>query len=113
MLIEQRVKEFLDVEFAEDNIGVYLEIPEKLPSSLVVFTLIGRGKENHINEVTLEFLSYAPSKYESALLDEKVREAMEKLNETTDITASLGGGNDAPDTSLKRYRYRCYFNLYY
>lgn len=113
MLIEERVKSFLDVEFSEDNIGIYLETPAELPASFVVFQTVERTKENLINGVTLEFLSYAPSKYESAVLDEKVREAMEKLNKTTDITASLGGGNDSPDTSLKRYRYRCYYNLYF
>lgn len=113
MLIEQRVKDFLDVEFAEDQIGVYLEVPETLPASFIVFQLIERGNENKINAVTLEFRSYAPSKYESAVLDEKVREAMDKLNETTDITSKLGGGNDDPDMNLKRYRYRCYYNLYF
>lgn len=113
MLIEQRVKEFLDVEFAEDQIGVFLEIPETIPATFVIFQLVDRGKENHIDAVTLEFRSYAPSKFEAATLDEKVREAMDKLNETTDITARLGGGNDNPDTSFKRYRYRCYYNLYY
>lgn len=113
MLIEQRVKEFLDVEFAEEQIGVYLEVPENTPSTFIVLQLIERGKENYINAATLEFRSYAPSKFEAATLDEKVREAMEKLNETTDISARLGGGNDNPDTVLKRYRYRCYYNLYF
>ena len=113
MLIEERIKNFLDVEFSEDDIGVYLETPAMLPSSFVVFQVVERSKENMINGVTIELLSYAPSKYESAVLDEKVRDAMEKLNNTTDITASLGGGNDNIDTSLKMYRYRCYYNLYY
>ena len=113
MLIEERIKNFLEVEFSDDAIGIYLEFPKEMPSSFIVFQVIERGKENQINAVTLEFRSYAPSKYESALLDEKVREAMEKLNETTDITASIGGGNDDPDTTVKRYRYRCYYNLYY
>lgn len=113
MLIEQRVKGFLDVEFAEDEIGVFLEIPKPLPATFVVFQLIERGKENQIDACTLEFRSYAPSKYEAAVLDEKVREAMERLNETTDISARLGGGNDNPDTNFKRYRYRCYYNLFY
>lgn len=113
MLIEQRVKEFLDAEFAEEQIGVYLEIPNNTPDTFIVFQLVDRGKENRINEVTLEFRSYAPSKFEAASLDEKVREALEKLNEVSDITTHLGGGNDNPDTTLKRYRYRCYYNLYY
>lgn len=113
MLIEERVKGFLDVEFAEEQIGVFLEIPENTPDTFVVFQLIERNKENHINGVTIELRSYAPSKYEAATLDQKVREAMEKLGEVTDITTRLGGGNDDPDTNLKKYRYRCYYNLYY
>ena len=36
MLIEERVKGFLDAEFADDEIKVYLEIPESIPSSFVV-----------------------------------------------------------------------------
>ena len=113
MLIEERVKGFLDAEFADDEIKVCLEIPKDIPSSFVVFQLIGGGRENLIDACTLEFRSYAPSKYEAALLDEKVRDAMDKLNETTDITTQLGGRNDNPDTTLKRYRYRCYYNLFY
>ena len=113
MLIEERVKNFLDVEFAEENIKVYLETPETLPSSFIVFQLISRGKFDHVNAATLEFRSYAPSKYEAAVLDEKLRTALEKFHEETDVTCKIGGGNDDPDTTLKRYRYRCYYNLYY
>lgn len=113
MLIEEKVKNFLDGEFAEENIGVFLEIPETLPSSFIVFQLIGRGRENLVNEATLEFRSYAPSKYEAAVLDEKLRTALDKFHEESDVSCKLGGGNDDPDTVLKRYRYRCYYNLYY
>ena len=113
MLIEQTVKEYLDTVFAEDGVPVYLETPKTLPKKYIVFTLVDRGKDNHINEATLEFMSYADSKYEAALLDEKLREAMEEIVTYPDITCHLGGGNDNPDNTLKKYRYRSYFNLYY
>ena len=113
MLIEQIVKEYLDTVFSEDSIPVLLETPKTLPSKFIVFTLIDRGKENRINEVTLEFMSYADSKIESAEIDEKVREAMENIVTYPDIACRFGGGNDNPDNTLKKYRYRCYFNLYY
>ena len=112
MLIEERIKNFLDTEFAESDVKVYLETPQTLPASFIVFDLIGRGESDYIEGTTFEFVSYAPSKYEAAILDEQVRDAMRKFHETTDISVKLGGGNNAPDTSLKRYRYRCYFNLY-
>lgn len=110
MLIEQTVKEYLDSKL---NVSVELEMPETMPDSFVVAQVIARGKENHINEVTMEFLSYAESNYKAALLDEAVREAMESIVELPDISCHFGGGNNNFDTTNKRYRYRCYYNLYY
>lgn len=117
MLIEQVVKQYLDGVFtgegSDEGVDVYLETPETLPASFIVFRLADRGKENQINAVTLEMMSYAPSKYEAALLDEKLRDAMDNIITLPDISCRFGGGNDSPDTSLKKYRYRCYYNLYY
>lgn len=109
-MIETTVKTYLDT--ALEGIPVYLETPNDTSGKFIVFQLIERGKENLINEATLEFRSYADSKYDAAALDEALREAMDTLNES-DITTKLGGGNDDPDTTLKKYRYRCYYNLYY
>ena len=110
MLIEQKVKEYLDTEL---DVPVYLETPKNLPSQYIVFTVISRGKEDHINNVTIEFMSYADSKFDAATLDEKVREAMENIVTYPDISCHFGGGNDSPDNTVKKYRYRCYFSLYY
>lgn len=110
-MIEVTVKEFL--ETALEGIPVYLETPNPLPEKFIVFQLIDRGIDNRINEVTLEFRSFADSKYDAALLDEALREAMDTMSEGTDITCHLGGGNDDQDATLKKYRYRCYYNLYY
>ena len=112
-MIEERVRNFLDAEFAEDSIPVLLEMPEQIPDTFIIFERIDIGRTDYINAVTLEFRSYAPSKYKAAVLDEKLRLAMDKLHETSDITCELGGGNDNTDTEFKRYRYRCYYNLYF
>ena len=111
MLIEKVVKDYLD-----DNLSVdaFLEIPKgNIPDSFVVFRVTDRGKVNQINAVTMEFQSYGPSKYEAALLDAEVRLKMEEIVELPDISCKFGGGNDDNDTTLKKYRYRCYFNLFY
>ncbi len=109
-MIEVTVKTYL--ESVLEGVSIYLETPEDVSGKFIVFQTIDRGEENQINEVTLEFRSYADSKYEAAVLDESLREAMKTFNEG-DITAHLGGGNDDTDTTLKKYRYRCYYNLYY
>lgn len=112
-MIEETVKTYLDTVFGESGIPVLLEIPKNIPSKFIVFQLIDRGKENHINEVTIEFRCYAESKYDAAVLDEELRAALDAWNEGSDITLHLGGGNDDQDSILKKYRYRCYYNIYY
>lgn len=110
MLIEQTVLEYL--QSALDMDDVYLEIPDEIPDQFVVFRVIERGKENQINKVTIEFMSYADTKYEAATLDALVREAMEDIS-TLDMSVHFGGGNDTADTALHLPRYRSYFSLYY
>lgn len=112
MLIEKVVLDYLKTELDTDN--VYVEVPYPMPDEFVTIQTTGRGKENQINAVTLDIRSYAETKYEAAVLDEKVREAMEKIIELDNISSSkLGGGNDSPDTTTKRHRYRCFYNLFY
>ena len=112
-MIEETVKAYLDTVFGESGIPVLLETPTNLPAKFIVFQLIDRGEENHINEVTIEFRSFADSKYDAAVLDETLRTALKTWNEGSDITIHLGGGNDDQDSTLKKYRYRCYYNFYY
>lgn len=114
-MIETIVKDYLDNYFSSLGLAVpvYLETPKTLPDKFIIFQRVDIGRENHIDEYTLEFRSYAESKYEAASLDETLREAMDDMHNTTDITCHLGGGNDDQDTTLKKYRYRCYYNLYH
>lgn len=111
MLIEQTILEYL--QEALDMSNIYLEIPREIPETFVVFRIIDRGFSNQINEVTVEFQSYAPSKYEAAVLDELVRNAMNNINNLPSVSGRFGGGNDNPDTLLKIPRYRCYYNIFY
>ena len=60
-MIEERVKSFLDAEFAEDNIPIVLEIPKNIPESFIIFQRVDIGRTNRIDAVTLEFRSYGPS----------------------------------------------------
>lgn len=117
MLIEQIVLEYLAQ--ALGDIPVYMEIPSEHPETFVVITKSASGRSDLIDFITLEFRSYAPSKYESAVLDDEVKKALLGDGMTNygivelDQVASCkyGGGNDAPDTTEKRYRYRSYYNF--
>lgn len=110
-MIEQTVLNYL-IETLDTN-DVYLELPDDLPDSFVVFHVIDRGEVDKIKAVTMEFFSYGKTKLEAAELDEKVREAMDNIIDLPDITCRFGGGNDSPDTTIKRPRYRAYYNIFY
>ena len=97
-----------------DTNDVYLETPKTIPSEFVLFQIVDRSRENLIDAVTVEIYSYSTTKAQSCKLDEKVREAMYEFTDVDNVSSSkLGGGNDAYDTNLKKYRYRCYFNVTY
>lgn len=110
-MIETTVKNYLDSVL--EGIPVYLEVPKPMPEKFIVFQMIDGGVDDLINEVTFEFRSFANTKYDAALVDEALRDAMGLMNEGTDITCKIGGRNDDQDSVLKKYRYRCYYNLYY
>ena len=111
-MIETYIRDYLIRELNTDN--VFLETPKPMPGECVVFTIVDRSRGNHIDAVTAEIMSYAESKVKAAELDEKVRRAMYAFeNEYNISSVKLGGGNDAQDTSLKKYRYRSYFNIVY
>ena len=110
-MIEKTVLDYL-IEELETN-DVYLEMPNELPDQFVVFRVMDRGKTDQINAVTMEFYSYGRTKLEAAQLDEKLREAMDNIVTLPDISCHFGGGNDNPDTTIKRPRYRAYYNLFY
>lgn len=111
MLIEKTIRDYLLEKIA--NVPIEVEEPTD-KDKYVVFRVVERGKDDLINEVTVEFFSYGKSKLEAAMLDEEVRTAMENMAELDSIFSSkLGGGNDSYNTDLKKYRYRSYFNIYY
>ena len=86
------------------------------PKKFVVFEIVYRQKNDFIDAVTIEFNSYAESKYEAAMIDKNVRHAVEDLIENDQISSiEFGGGSsgDRHDEEMKKYRYRCYYNFYF
>lgn len=112
MLIEPLVLQYLKNKL--DMSEIYVQLPDTLPDQFAILTVIDRGKTNQINAATIEIESYAKkSKYDAAVLDESIRDAMDEIGDDEDVSCRFGGGNDNPDETLKMYRYRSYFNLYF
>lgn len=110
-MIETKIREYL---LSNVYTAIYLETPKTMPDECVIFRIIDRSWSNLIDTVTVEINSYAKTKEAAAELDASVRRAMNIFSYEDDISASkLSGGNDANDTTLKRYRYRCFYNITY
>ena len=109
-IILQYLSEILEVP-------VSLEIPNEELEQYVVFEVVDRNKTDFVDAVTIEFNSYADSKYNAALLDKQVRKCIEEMISIPNIcSVEIGGGRssgDSHDRETKRYRYRSYYNIYF
>lgn len=70
------------------DVPVYMQMPETLPDAFVLLEKTGGTKENQIKSATIACQSYAGSFYEAALLNEKVKEAMDSLVALDEVGAS-------------------------
>lgn len=111
MIIEIEIRNYLLTKL---NVPILTEQPTGRQNEYVVFQVTDRGLQNHIESATVEFYCYAESQQEAAELDAELRQAMLDFIEVPYISASkFGGGRNDKDDTLKRYRYRSYFNLFY
>lgn len=105
--IQKSLKEFL-------NVPVLLEHKEKDPKTFVLFEKTGGGRKNLINTATFAFQSYAPSLYEAAELNDRVKLAVFNLVNVVDVgKVKLNSDYNFTDTSEKRYRYQAVFDITY
>ena len=110
-MIEAVIKDYLDSELEEQ---VFLEKPSPAVGSYVVFEKTSSSKGNHLPSATFAFQSYGKSLYEAALLNEKVKNAVEGMIELDDIRGiKLNSDYNFTDTTTKEYRYQAVFDIKY
>ena len=108
-MIEKIILDYLTDKLTEP---VYMEEPEAKPATFVLIEKTGGGKTNHISSATIAVQSYAPSMYEAAALNERVKAAMENaitLDEIVKVT--LNSDYNYTNTASKRYRYQAVFDV--
>lgn len=97
-----------------NDVPVYIDVPAEPPKKYVAIERTGGGEEEHIRSAMIAIQSYGATRYEAATLHESVLEAMKKLNELDNISASdLNAEYDYTDTTTKRYRYQSVFDIIY
>lgn len=93
------------------DVEVYMERPEKPPAEYVLIEKTGSSKSNHISTATMAFQSYSTTLYKTAVLNDKVKEAIERmpaeLNEIGHV--ELNADYNYTDTASKQYRYQAVY----
>lgn len=110
-MIEIIIKQYLDSHL---SVPSFLEYPNDKPQRFVIFEKTSSGKSNHLPSSTFAFQSYAESMYESALLNEEVKEVVENMIELDEIRSiKLNSDYNFTDTTTKEYRYQAVFDIKY
>jgi len=107
-------KIILDYLTAQLTVPVYMEIPSNRPNKFIVLRKLGGGLTNGVKAATIAVETYANSLYDSALLNEIVKEKLlDAISLDTVTSSNLGGESSNIDTATKSYRYESIFNFYY
>lgn len=108
-MIEETVVDYLDDVLEEP---AYPETPEEPPEQYVLVQKTGSRKKNHIYSATLAVQSIAGSIYAAAELNEKVKEAMDRITVLDEVCRSaLNSDYEYSDTARKEYRYQAVYDL--
>lgn len=108
-MVEKTVKDYLQSSL---GIPVRLEGEGDLGKEYILIEKTGSGKKDHILSATLTIQSYSMSLCGAALLNEKVKEKMEKITELDDICkCDLNSDYNYTDTNRKKYRYQAVFDI--
>ena len=108
-MIELTILNYLEKKL---EVPVYMEDPNEVIESYVLIEKTGSGGNAHLKNAVIAIQSYAPTLYQAALLNEKVKEAMEKIIELNSVTrCDLNSDYNYTDTSKKQYRYQAIFDI--
>lgn len=108
-MIEKAVYDYLKTALSTP---VYMEVPEEMPEKFVVLEKTGSGRNDRIDDATFAIQSYAGSLYETALLNDRVKAAMDAMADTEDVSsAKLNTDYNFPDTVRKRNRYQAVYDI--
>lgn len=113
-MIEKIILDYLGA--ALTDVSCMMEVPpEGLTLPCVVIQKTGSSKKNHLYSATFAIQSYADSRYNAALLNERVKAAMDTAHENLDsVTASaLNSDYDYTDTTTKNYRYQAVYDIHH
>lgn len=110
-MIELVIKNYLDGHL---DVPSFFEHQNGIKGKYVLVEKIGGGKSNELKSSVFVFQSYADSLFESAALNERVKEVVEAMIEVSEITGvHLNSDYNFTDAQTKKYRYQAVFDINY
>lgn len=111
-MIEITVRDYLAGELPEP---VALEVPHPVPERYVILEKTGSRRENGIDTATFAVRSVAPTLYEAAELNERVKAAMELLPwaAASVFRAALNSDGNFSNAETKERRYQAVYHITY
>lgn len=111
-MIEKIIYDYLAEKL--EPIKIYPNVPEKPPKQFVVYEKTGGGFAEHINRATIAIQSYDESLLKTASLNDQVKKHMFNIIELPEVARiELNSDYNFTDTTRKRDRYQCVFDIYY
>nr|DAM80335.1 MAG TPA: tail completion protein [Caudoviricetes sp.] len=110
-MIEIIVKEYLSKQL---EIEVVTERSDAKMKKYLLIEKTGSSRENFIDTATITIQSYAESMYEAAVLNERVKKAMDDIAVLSNVSKSeLNSDYNFTDTTKKEYRYQAVYDITY
>lgn len=110
-MIEKTILDFLNNNL---SVPAFMEEQKVKVDKFVLIEKIGGSEENFIKRANVTIQSIAPTLYESASLNEELKEVIKGIVSLDEISkVSLNSDYNYTDTSQKRYRYQAVFDLFY
>lgn len=96
----------------ELEVPAFMEKPDNAPDEYVLFEKTGSGRSDTMPSATFAFQSYSTTKYKAALLNEKTKDAVDKLVFLDEIRGvRLNSDYEFPDITTKQYRYQAVYDI--
>lgn len=110
-MIELIVKNYLSTKL---EIPIVFEHQINLPKRFILIQKTSGSRENFLNSSTIAIQSYAESMFESAKLNEKIKNLMYDLITVDEVSSvDLNSDYNFTDTETKQYRYQAIFDIHY
>lgn len=111
MIIEEKIITYLERILP---VPVYAEVPAEMPTCFVTVDKTGSGRTNWVSNATIAIRSRAATKFEAALLNEKVKAAMDGIVELDEITGCrLNSDYSFTDTARNIPSYQAVFDIFF